>query len=63
MQRRLAALAVDLGVPYLDLLDSVRGETPNRLWVTPPDPHPNGYAHRLFAKAIQKWLEREKLLP
>ena len=63
VQRRLAALAADLGVPSLDLLDSVRCEPPEKLWVTPPDPHPNGYAHGLFAKAIQKWMERKKLLP
>jgi hypothetical protein len=63
VQRRLAALAAELGVPYLDLLDSVRGEPPEKLWVTPPDPHPNGYAHGLFAKAIENWMEREKLLP
>src|SRR5262245_50397205 len=63
VQRRLAALAADLEVPYLDLLDSLRGEPPEKLWVTPPDPHPNGYAHGLFAKAIEKWTEREKLLP
>ena len=63
VQRRLAALAADLGVSYLDLLDSVRGEPPEKLWVTPPDPHPNGYAHGLFAMAIQKWMEHKKLLP
>jgi lysophospholipase L1-like esterase len=63
VQRRLAALAANLGVPYLDLLDSVRGEPPAKLWVTPPDPHPNGYAHGLFAKAVAKWMERERLLP
>jgi hypothetical protein len=63
VQRRLAALAADLGVPYLDLLDSVRGEPSEKLWVTPPDPHPNGYAHGLFATAIANWMEREKHLP
>jgi hypothetical protein len=62
VQRRLATLAADLEVPYLDLLDSLRGEDPASLWVTPPDPHPNGHAHALFAKAIGEWIEREKLL-
>jgi hypothetical protein len=31
--------------------------------VTTPDPHPNDYAHGLFAKAIGEWVDREKLLP
>jgi hypothetical protein len=62
VQRRLAALAADLEVPYLDLLDSLRGEDPASLWVTPPDPHPNGHAHALFAKAIGEWMEHDGLL-
>jgi lysophospholipase L1-like esterase len=63
VQSRLATLASELGAPYLDLLDSVRDEVPSKLWVTPPDPHPNDYAHGLFAKAIAEWVEREKFLP
>jgi lysophospholipase L1-like esterase len=63
VQQRLAALAADLRLPYLDLWDSLRGENPASLWVTPPDPHPNGYAHGLFAKAIGEWVARERLLP
>jgi hypothetical protein len=62
VQHRLAALAADLELPYLDLLDSLRGEPPASLWVTPPDPHPNGHAHALFAKAIGPWMEREGLV-
>ncbi len=63
VNRRLEALAKELGVPYLDLLGSVAGEDPASLWVTRPDPHPNNKAHRLFAEAIRQWVEREKLLP
>ena len=62
VQHWLAALAADLGVPYLHLLESLRGQDPASLWVTPPDPHPNGHARALFAKAIGEWMEREKLL-
>jgi lysophospholipase L1-like esterase len=61
--RRLSALAAELKVPYLDLLDSVINENPAGLWVTPPDPHPNDKAHGLFAEAILQWMEREKFLP
>jgi len=62
VQHRLAALATDLELPYLDLLDSLRGEEPASLWVTPPDPHPNGHAHAFFARAIGAWMEREGLV-
>lgn len=54
---RVADLAADLGLPYLDLLDSVRGEDPASLWVTVPDPHPNEKANRLFGEAIYAWLK------
>jgi lysophospholipase L1-like esterase len=60
---RLAALAKELDLPYLDLLDAVRDENPADLWVTPPDPHPNGRAHNLFAAALRKWIDRLQLLP
>jgi hypothetical protein len=53
VQQRLAALAADLGVPYLDLWDSLRAENPASLWVTPPDPHPNGYAHGHYVVSTQ----------
>ena len=56
---KVANLAREMKVPYLDLLDSVRHEKPNTLWVTPPDPHPNAKADALFAKAIDQFLERE----
>ena len=49
------------GVHYLDLFDSVRGEAEPSLWVTPEDPHPNGYANKFFADAISKALAREFL--
>jgi lysophospholipase L1-like esterase len=60
--QRMAALAAGLGVPYLDLLDSVKDEDPATLWVTVPDPHPNGRAHGLFAKAIQGWIDGKGFL-
>ena len=37
---------------YLDLYTAVRNEDEPKLWVTKPDPHPNGYAHKLFADAL-----------
>lgn len=49
-------------VPYLDLLGSVRGIDETKLWVSRPDPHPNGYANELFAKAMFPKI-RKLLLP
>lgn len=40
------------GVPFIDLLPAVENETPSALWVTVPDPHPNGKANTLFARAM-----------
>ena len=39
-------------VPFVDLLPSVENLQPSTLWVTVPDPHPNGTADTAFAKAM-----------
>lgn len=59
---RLSVLAAGLGLPYLDLLNSVQDQDPADLWVTKPDPHPNGRAHGLYAEAIRQWINRNELL-
>ena len=46
------------GVPFVDLLPYVQGVPSPELWVTPPDPHPNGLAHKLFAEGIYEALEK-----
>ena len=45
-------------VPFVDLLPYVQGVPSPELWVTPPDPHPNGLAHKLFAEGIFDALEK-----
>jgi hypothetical protein len=45
-------------VPFVDLLPYVQRAPSPELWVTPPDPHPNGLAHKLFAEGIFDALER-----
>jgi GDSL-like Lipase/Acylhydrolase family len=40
------------GVPFVDLLSSVENLEPASLWVTVPDPHPNGKADTAFARAM-----------
>lgn len=37
-----------LGIPFFDLLPSVENLEPSTLWVTVPDPHPNGNAMAAF---------------
>jgi len=39
-------------VPFVDLLPSVETLDPASLWVTVPDPHPNGKADTAFARAM-----------
>lgn len=56
--RMIAAVAREADVDFLDLYDSVRAVDPAGLWVTPPDPHPNGFANAYFAEAIFARLRR-----
>lgn len=54
--RRMAA-AHDL--PYIPLLPAVRDIAPQRLWVTPPDPHPSSLAHEAFARELFLFFDAE----
>jgi hypothetical protein len=45
-------------LPFFDLLPTVENLNPASLWVTVPDPHPNGTANTAFAKGMI-----ERLLP
>ena len=47
----------ELNVPYLDLLDTYRGGSPDELTVNPFDAHPNERAHRMAAEAISAFLD------
>jgi lysophospholipase L1-like esterase len=40
------------GAYFLDVLPELKSEPPSRLWVSPSDPHPNGYANALIANAL-----------
>ena len=41
-----------LGVPFVDLLPDVQELAPSSLWVTVPDPHPNGTAATAFSRRM-----------
>jgi lysophospholipase L1-like esterase len=53
----LATLTSDLGISFIDLLPAVAEQTPQTLWVTPGDAHPNAAANRKYAGRLSTALE------
>jgi hypothetical protein len=49
---KVQAVVEKAGVPFVDLLPTVENLDPASLWVTVPDPHPNGRAMTAFTKAM-----------
>ena len=54
---KLERLWSELGVPHLDLLPVYERLPPSQVTVNRYDAHPNEYANRLAAEAIDKWLQ------
>jgi lysophospholipase L1-like esterase len=50
--------AVEYGASFVDLLPYVHDQQSSKLWVTPPDPHPNAYADKFFAQGLYEALEK-----
>jgi lysophospholipase L1-like esterase len=50
--------ALEEGVHFADMLPYVKDQKSSALWVTPPDPHPNGYANQFYAKGVMDALQR-----
>ncbi len=48
----------ELGVPELDLLSIYKSLPPKQVVVNPFDAHPNEYANKLAAEAIDQWLKK-----
>ena len=46
------------GIPWLDLLPTLRGRPASYLWVHPLDAHPNALAHRLVARDLARVVRR-----
>jgi lysophospholipase L1-like esterase len=63
VHRLVSATGQELGIPTLDLLETLRGRDAAKLWVHPADHHPNRDAHALVAAAVEEFLKRENLLP
>jgi len=61
VHRRTAEIARQLGIHYLDLLDTFRGRDGAKLRIASGDDHPNAEAHKLAAQAIADDLTRNVL--
>lgn len=59
VHRRMARLAADLGVPFLDLLDAFRDRDARDVRISATDEHPNPEGHRLAADALARFLRAE----
>jgi lysophospholipase L1-like esterase len=52
--------AGEFGVPFVDILTHLKTHESSKLWVTPPDPHPNGFANEFIAQGIYEALQGMK---
>jgi lysophospholipase L1-like esterase len=50
--------AEENGAAFVDVLPAMADQPSAKLWVTPPDPHPNAYANELIAKALFEALQK-----
>jgi lysophospholipase L1-like esterase len=50
--------AEENGAAFVDVLPALAEQPSAKLWVTPPDPHPNAYANALIATALFEALQR-----
>jgi lysophospholipase L1-like esterase len=50
--------AEENGAAFVDVLPAMADQPSAKLWVTPPDPHPNAYANELIAKALFAALQK-----
>jgi len=50
--------AEENGAAFVDVLPVLAEQPSAKLWVTPPDPHPNAYANALIAKALFEALQK-----
>ena len=58
---KMAEFAVELGVPFCDLLDDFAGRDGKRLRLGGDDDHPNEAGHLIAAEALSRFLRKEVL--
>jgi len=56
LHERVRRLANEMGVPFLDLLDTFRGRDASQMRISIIDEHPSPKAHRLAATAMTRFL-------
>ena len=59
VHEKLNAFWTDQGIPHLDLLETYKPFKPSQLVVGKYDAHPNEFAHKKAAEAIDGFLDQE----
>jgi len=62
VERALERRVLAEGMFYLDTRSAFRGMNPSDFWIYELDPHPNRYAHAIFADSIENFLRAHDLL-
>lgn len=60
VHEKVTQMALEAGLPVLDLAPAFAGHQTDSLWVHPSDYHPNGKAHAIAAAEIARWLQTEQ---
>jgi lysophospholipase L1-like esterase len=55
--------AEEKGVAFVDVLPYLKDQQSSKLWVTPPDPHPNAFANELIAQGLFDALRKLRVKP
>lgn len=63
IHQELIRLGQDIRLPVIDLLGPFKGYSPENLWVSPTDVHPNSTAQTLIARAIYESLTVAAIKP
>jgi lysophospholipase L1-like esterase len=50
--------AQENGAAFVDVLPYLKDQPSSKLWVTPPDPHPNAWANELIARGLFEALQK-----
>ena len=58
ISKKIERLSVANSVDYISLLPAIVSERPENLWVSVPDPHPNGYANKLISDFLTNELSQ-----
>ena len=60
---KLDSCLTELGIPFVDLLDTFLGEPLEKIVLDSSDPHPSPYGHEVAARKIYSTLVEKQLIP